>query len=138
MDYIPMEFERAAVKAAMQAWIDCAESRDNSKVAQAAVQDSTSVWIGPMENQWMVGFASLQKAMEEQNAGLQSLYISVSDEIIHVQPEAHTAWATNRWIFRGTAGGQEMSMALRCTWVMEKRAGQWVVVHFHKSAGLPT
>jgi hypothetical protein len=26
---------------------------------------------------------------------------------------------------------------LRCTWVVEKRRSGWVIVHFHKSMGVP-
>ena len=75
--------------------------------------------------------------MRAQNAALQAIHIQVSDETIQVSSSGDLAWATNQWIFNARMGDQALAMPLRCTWILEKRAGQWIIVHFHKSAGLP-
>lgn len=49
--------------------------------------------------------------------------------------QADMAWATNQWFFNARIGDQAMTLPLRCTWILEKRDGRWMIVHFHKSAG---
>jgi ketosteroid isomerase-like protein len=48
-----------------------------------------------------------------------------------------TAWAVYQWRFAGLAGGQPIGAVGHTTLVLEKRKGNWVIVHNHTSA-LPT
>ncbi len=75
--------------------------------------------------------------MLAQNAALHDIHIDVSAETIHVSPGGDTAWATNQWIFNARMGDQALALPLRCTWILEKRDERWIIVHFHKSAGIP-
>lgn len=128
--------ERMAIKAGIDAWINAVELRDNSLLPQVVAQDADLVWIGAGADDWLVGFEALESAMQAQNAALDEIHIQVSEETIHISPEEETAWATNQWVFNGKIGGQPMVMNLRCTWILEKRQDRWVIVHFHKSAGM--
>jgi ketosteroid isomerase-like protein len=81
----------------------------------------------------IVGWDALQKVMEGQNAGLEDIKITVTDMKIHLVPSGLVAWATCLWDFEAKMGGQEMSLPVRCTWVLEKEGEDWKIIHFHKS-----
>lgn len=128
---------RAEVKAAIDAWITSVEDRDISMLPQVVVQDPDAVWIGPGAGEWLPGYESLEQAMQAQNDALHDIHITVSDETIHLSPSGDMAWATNQWIFGAIMGDQALAMPLRCTWIVEKRQNRWIIVHFHKSSGMP-
>jgi ketosteroid isomerase-like protein len=129
------EEDRNAIKAGIDAWINAVEGRDIALLPRVIAQDEDLVWIGIDAGGWMVGFKTLEQGMLAQNAALEEIRIDVSDETIHFEPGASIAWATNRWVFNGKMGGQAMAFNLRCTWILEKRQGKWIIVHFHKSVG---
>jgi len=129
--------ERTAIKAGIDAWINAVEREDIRLLPQVVTQDPSSVWIGAGASEWLVGFKALEQAMQAQNAALEEIHITVSDETIHISPEGDMAWATNQWVFSGKMGGQPIAMNLRCTWILEKQEDHWVIVHFHKSVGMP-
>jgi ketosteroid isomerase-like protein len=129
--------EQIAVKAGIDAWLTAVEGRDISLLPHVVTQDAASVWIGIGAGDWVAGFDALEQAMRAQNAALEDIHIQVSNETIHISPQADTAWATNQWVFNARMGDQALAMTLRCTWILEKRAGHWVIVHFHKSVGMP-
>lgn len=129
--------ERIAIKKAIDAWINAVEKRDASLLPRVVTQDRGSVWIGSGAGEWLVGFDALEQAIQAQNAALEDIHIKVSDETIHASQQGDMAWVTNQWVFSGKMGGQSMAIDLRCTWVLEKRQDHWIIVHFHKSVGLP-
>ena len=81
----------------------------------------------------IVGWDSLKKIIEDQNAALSQTKIIASDLAIHISKEGDFAWATDLWDFRAMMGEQAIQIPVRCSWVLEKRDGQWVITHFHKS-----
>jgi ketosteroid isomerase-like protein len=128
--------EKDTVKAALEDWITAVENKDMTLLPSTVAHDSDLVWIGAGINDWLASWEALEQAMLGQNAALDDIRITVSDETIHVLPGEQFAWATSRWEFAGTMGGQPLAFPLRCTWILEKRAAGWVIVHFHKSAGM--
>jgi ketosteroid isomerase-like protein len=82
----------------------------------------------------IVGWATLEKIIEDQNATLSQTKITASDVSVKISPSGDRAWATSLWDFRAVAGGKSLALPVRCTWILEKRGGHWLVVHFHKSA----
>jgi ketosteroid isomerase-like protein len=136
MTNITVQNEQQAVKQALNAWITSVEGQDMNLLPTTVAHDPDIVWIGTSVNDWIVGWDGLNQAMQAQNAALDGISISTSDETLHVHPEARFAWATNRWVFKATMSGQQVELPLRCTWVLEKREAGWVIVHFHKSVGM--
>lgn len=124
------------IHAALVKWIEAVEGRELDSLPEVVAQDNDLVWIGADANDWITGFAELQKAMQAQNEALHDTCITVSDEAIHSYLETNLAWATNRWVFRARAGEQDIELPLRCTWILEKRVSGWRIVHFHKSVGM--
>ena len=129
------ESERALVKAALDAFVRTVEERNLDGLSGVVAQDPDLMWIATGEDEWIVGYDALKEAMRAQNEALEYIRISVSEETIHLSPSEQVAWATNRWIFRARMAGNELKLPLRCTWVAEKRDGDWVLVHSHKSVG---
>ncbi len=127
---------RSAIKAGIDAWIEAVECKDINLLPQVVNQDPTAVWIGVGDGDWLLGYEALEQAMRAQNAALDEIHIQAIEETIHISPEEDMAWATNQWVFSGKMGGQSMAMNLRCTWILEKQPDKWVIVHFHKSAGM--
>lgn len=87
-------------------------------------------------DEWLVGYEALEQAMSAQNAALTDIHIDVTQETIHISHQEDMAWATNQWVFNARMGDQAIALPLRCTWILEKRQDRWVIVHFHKSAGM--
>ena len=81
----------------------------------------------------IVGWDALQKVMEGQNAGLDSISIDQSHIQVHLLPGGMNAWATSLWRFRAKAGQNSLDLPVRCTWILERQGGSWLVVHFHKA-----
>jgi ketosteroid isomerase-like protein len=124
-----------SVRAALMRWIEMVERRDLSLLPQTIWPDEELVWIGSGEAEWIRGCAGVEDALKAQNAALEDIRIGVSEETIHVAAGERYAWATSRWIFHARAGGEEIELPLRCTWVLEKRGDEWRIAHFHKSVG---
>jgi ketosteroid isomerase-like protein len=136
MSTIDLIAEKDAVKAALEDWIAAVENKDMALLPNTVAHEADRVWIGAGANDWLAGWEALEQAILAQNAALDDIRITVSDETIHVSPDECFAWATNRWVFAARLGDQALALPLRCTWILEKRAADWVIVHFHKSAGM--
>lgn len=128
--------EQDAVKAALEDWITAVENKDMTLLPNTVAHEADLVWIGTGINDWLAGWEALKQAMQAQNAALDDIRITVSDETIHLAPDEQFAWATSRWDFSSTVGRQPLAFPLRCTWILEKREAGWVIVHFHKSVGM--
>lgn len=83
----------------------------------------------------MVGWEALKQAIQAQFDAVADTKITVSDVTITVPKDSSVAWATSMWIFNAKIGDQAIEVPLRCSWVLEKRDGAWLIVHFHKSVG---
>jgi len=59
---------------------------------------------------------------------------TIPPESIRVGAAGDLAWASNRFHTSGTdAGGATLHREGRMTWIFERRAGSWVIVHSHDS-----
>jgi ketosteroid isomerase-like protein len=63
--------------------------------------------------------------------------ITQTDLRIHFSPDHRLAWATCLWDWREKMGEEIATAPVRCTWVVERRDADWVIVHWHKSVGVP-
>jgi hypothetical protein len=39
-------------------------------------------------------------------------------------------------VLDATMGNQAIELPVRCSWILEKRGTNWLIVHFHKSVGM--
>ena len=125
------------IHAVLTKWIEAIEGRELGMLPEVVAMDTNLIWIGTAVNEWVSGYRQLEQVMQAQNDALLDIQIDVSEESIHTYPQVNLAWATNRWVYHARAGEEELVLPLRCTWILEKRAQGWRIVHFHKSVGMP-
>lgn len=126
------EAEQQKIKAVLDSYITSIETENIDVYAKVLAHDADMVNFGTSEPP-IVGWDSLKKVIEDQNAALSQTKITVSDLVIHISKEGNFAWATDLWDFKTMIGDQALQIPVRCSWILEKREGQWVVIHFHKS-----
>ena len=129
---VNQETERATIKSVLDSYITSIETENIDLYAKILSHDQDMTNFGTSEPP-IVGWDSLKKIIEDQNAALSQTKIVASDLAIHISKEGDFAWATNLWDFGAMMGEQAIQIPVRCSWVLEKRDGQWVITHFHKS-----
>jgi len=127
--------EQSAIKAVLDDYIQSIEKEDIELYGTLFVHDPQMVNFGTGAKERIVGWDALKKVIEEQNAALSDTKITQSDVTVTLSPEGRFAWATCLWDFQATMQAQAMQLPVRCSWVLEKRGGDWKIVHFHKSVG---
>jgi len=132
-----IEADRAAVQAILDAYITSIEDEDIDLYASIFVHDPGMVNFGSGAGDRIVGWEALRQVIEAQNAGLAGTTIAQSDVTIDVSSDGLWAWATSLWSFKATIGEAAIELPVRCSWILEKRSAGWLIVHFHKSVGMP-
>ena len=133
---VNLEAEQAAVKAVLDDYVKSIVQEDMALYGKILSHDTTVVHFGTSEPP-IQGWGALKPLIEAQNAALSNTAIDVTDTRIRFSPSADFAWATSLWRFRATAGDATFDEPVRCTWILEKQKGHWVIVHFHKSVASP-
>ncbi|HSE50065.1 MAG TPA: SgcJ/EcaC family oxidoreductase [Terriglobales bacterium] len=84
------------------------------------------------------------KGWDEYYLGTKKLFANYTELNIRLRDDAHVhfrgdmAYATAIWdVFAQLADGSKQELALRWTVILERRDGEWLVVHEHVSAPLP-
>jgi uncharacterized protein (TIGR02246 family) len=129
---VDQETEREKIKSVLDSYITSIETENIDLYAKILSHDQDMTNFGTSEPP-IVGWDSLRKIIEDQNAALSQTKIVASDLAIHISKEGDFAWETDLWDFRAMMGEQAIQLPVRCSWVLEKRDGQWVITHFHKS-----
>lgn len=129
---VDLEKSKQEVGAVLDEYVQSVVQENMEEYARHVLHDPEMVSFGAFGTP-IVGWEALRGVIEGQNAGLDSIRIDQSQVRIHVLPGGMNAWATSLWRFRARAGQNALDLPVRCTWVLEKREGAWLVVHFHKS-----
>jgi uncharacterized protein (TIGR02246 family) len=127
-----IEAETAAVKAVLDDYVASIEDEDMELYAKNMAHDPDMVNYGGFGGP-IIGWDALKQVIENQNASLSETEIEVSNMAIHVSETGKLAWATCLWSLKAMMGENPIELPVRCTWILEKRDGKWVIVHFHKS-----
>jgi uncharacterized protein (TIGR02246 family) len=129
---VDVETEKAQVEVVLDTYVQSVETENMELYAENVTHDPKMVNFGGFGDP-IVGWEALQKVMEGQNEALSETKITVSDLAIHVSPTGQLAWATCLWDLKAMMGESPVQLPVRCTWVLEKQEGRWIIVHFHKS-----
>lgn len=129
---VDLDAEAASVKAALDAYVSSVEAEDMERYGQIVAHEPAVMHFGAFGAP-IAGWDGLEEVMAGQNAMLDSIQIDQSDVAVRVAPSGDWAWATSLWGFKATMGDESLALPVRCTWILEKRADGWKVVHFHKS-----
>jgi len=127
--------EKSAIQAVLDNYITSIEDEDIELYGKIFVHDPDMVNFGTGANERIVGWDTLKKVIEDQNAALSETKITQSDVTINISSDRQFAWATSLWNFKATMETQVMQLPIRCSWILEKQDNEWKIVHFHKSVG---
>jgi len=136
MSAVAIDVESAAVADTLNRYIDAVEKRDLVKYSAVVARDDDLAWYGSMPGQ-IVGWSEVEGVIRGMFDALSDIKITQTDLRIHSSPDRSLAWATCLWDFRARVGDQPVIEPTRCTWVLERRDPDWVIVHWHKSVGVP-
>lgn len=136
MGTLAIDVESAAVADMLNRYIEAVEDRDLVKYAEVVAHDDDLAWYGSMPGQ-IVGWSEVEQVIAGMFGAISDIKIIQTDLRIHFSPDRRVAWATCLWEFRATLGDQPIVEPTRCTWVLERRDADWVIVHWHKSVGMP-
>jgi len=129
---VDISAEKVAIEKVLVNYVVSVENEDMELYTRNVVHDKAMVNYGAFGNP-IVGWDALKKVIEDQNTMLSEIKIDVSDLKIHVYETGKFAWATCLWSFKALMAENPIVLAVRCTWVLEKREPGWVIIHFHKS-----
>lgn len=129
---VDIEAETVAINALLEEYAKSIEAENMQTYAKLVAHDATMVNFGGFGRS-IVGWDALKKVMEGQNEMLSETMIEVSGLQIHVSADGKLAWATCLWDLKAMMAENPVALPIRCTWVLEKREGGWIIVHFHKS-----
>jgi ketosteroid isomerase-like protein len=136
MATVAVDVEAAAVAETIQRYIEAVEELDLAKYATVVAHDGDLAWYGSMPGQ-IVGWGEIEGVIRGMFDALSDIRITQTDLRIHFSPDRRLAWATCLWDFRARMGDEPVIEPTRCTWVLERRGTDWVIVHWHKSVGVP-
>jgi ketosteroid isomerase-like protein len=129
---VDIEAETQMVLAVLDSYVTSVETEDMDLYSTNVAQDPRMVNFGGFGDP-IIGWDGLKAVMEGQNEALSDTKITVSEMVIHVSDDGQHAWATCTWDLKAVMGEAPIELPIRCTWVLDKREGRWVIVHFHKS-----
>lgn len=136
MAAIATEVEAAAVAETIRRYIEAVEEHDLVKYATVVAHDDDLAWYGSMPGQ-IVGWSEVEQVMRGIFEVGSDIKITQTDLRVHFSPDRQLAWATSLWDWREKMGEELAEVPVRCTWVLERRDSDWVIVHWHKSVGVP-
>jgi uncharacterized protein (TIGR02246 family) len=129
---LDVKADTTAVTAVLTSYITSIEKEDMELYSKVMAHDDGMVNYGT-DGAPIVGWGSLEKLIEGQNAALSQTKITAAEVSVRISPSGNWAWATSLWDFRAVVGSKSLALPVRCTWILEKRDGRWLIVHFHKS-----
>jgi len=137
-EQINIQNEKALVKKILDSYVKSFVDEDMSLYSEIVAQDSNMINVGGSVNlSWIEGWGQLKEVMNGQNDAFSETEINVTKEQIFISPTGKDAWAVTLWDLKTVlSDGNTYLLPLRCTWVLQKRDNNWIIVSFHKSFGI--
>ena len=132
---VAVDVEATAVAKTIRRYVEAVEAKDLHDYAQVVAHDPDLAWYGSMPGQ-IVGWGEVETVMRGMFDSGADFKITQSDLRIRFSPDRQLAWATCLWDWQETTAGETATVPVRCTWVLERRDADWVIVHWHKSVGV--
>jgi ketosteroid isomerase-like protein len=112
-------------------WLGAWQVGDIEKLHKDMADDVSVVagtWTPPA-----IGWPSYLAAYQAQRSRMQQVRMDRSNTLIRITPSGQVAWACYQWDFSAVVDGNPMAAEGQTTLVLEKRNGNWVIVHNHTS-----
>lgn len=127
--------EKAAIRMALQKYVIANEARNISLISELWAKDTAVLSIGTDRHDVLRGSDAVVAKFQEQYKWFEDTYISARDIDIYVHPSCETAWFSEVLQYNFTQGEKAVEYPdLRFTGFLEKRDGNWVIMHTHLSA----
>lgn len=122
--------EEQKIEAVIAAVIEAYRTGDSATMGRYYAPEVTMV---PSDyNPPVQGWSNVEQRYRQSYANLTQ--VEMVRENTRVERRGNLAWAVYQWRFTGAAGQNAVAAAGHTTLVLEKRRGQWVIVHNHTSA----
>ena len=121
----------AAVKAVLDKVAEGYTQRDLDLVLSAFAPDPDVVMYGTGADEKRIGLSEIQAQAERDWSQTESAAITYG--WTSVSAVGSIAWVASNGTFQLKADGQEMTLPVRITCVLEKRGEQWLIVQAHFS-----
>jgi uncharacterized protein (TIGR02246 family) len=119
------------VKATLQKFADAYAKRDLKGILANFAPDADVVLFGTGADERRIGLEEIRTQVERDWA--QSESASMSFPWISVSAAGPVAWVAAEGEFKFRADGQEGTIPVRASHVLERREGSWLIVHSHLS-----
>ena len=121
----------AAVKAVLDQLAEVYVTRDVGLLRAVFAPDPDLVMYSPGASERFVGISEIQAKAERDWS--RSEAASLAYRRTSVSAAGSVAWAATDADFTVRAGGQETTLPVHITFVLEKRGDRWLIVHAHYS-----
>lgn len=130
--------EKGAVKEVIGNYAKSWITEDIELYSSTMMHDESLIYVGGSQAlNWIEGWTELKEIIIKQNESLNDTDIDETKSWINFSQSGKFAWAVTLWDLTTTLNdGTECFLPLRCSWILEKKNGSWVIVHFHKSIGI--
>jgi len=120
-----------AVDATIKKLTDAYKRRNLEKLMECFAPDADLVLYGTGADEKRIGPEHVRAQVERDWAQTESIEISFAWKSISAA--GTVAWVAADGSFKARAAGQDMGFPVRASFVLEKRGGEWLVVHSHFS-----
>ncbi|MCB2221063.1 MAG: nuclear transport factor 2 family protein [Bacteroidetes bacterium] len=134
LNNVDLNAERENVALVLEKYVIANEKEDIDLVHEIWAASPDIVVFGTNSDEKIVGWEAIKEALERQYSAFEDTYISVRDQVIHIDPTGNFAWFSEmmnyNYIYQGEAKQFE---GLRFTGVLQKIDGVWYIVQSHIS-----
>jgi len=131
---VDVEAEKAKVKSVLDKYIEAWKNEDLEIFSKIFAPDEDIVIFLADSPELFIGWETWKEKIQSYFEPIENIDVSFRDEFIKVHSSGDMAWLSciedANYVYKGepvrVKGG-------RVTWVMEKRNGNWVIVHAHWS-----
>jgi ketosteroid isomerase-like protein len=128
--------EKEAVQTALNNFVAALENEDLEQVSNLVDHDADLVAFGTGEGQGIIGWDAFRIAVKQQNELLSDTKVSLRDMKIKLSSAGKFAYVTARMDVQFKVNEKPLQInGVRSTYILEKRAGDWKIVHTHDSIG---
>ncbi len=110
------------------------ENQDFSIIQKIWAEKEDIELIGTDSDEKLIGWNEIKKAIKHQFESFEDIYISVNEQIIHINETGNTAWFSEilsyNFMYKGEAKSYE---GVRFTGVLSKNDRRWEIVQGHLS-----
>lgn len=126
--------EKKAVENVLEKYVVANENKDFNMFKQIWAPDSDIILFGTDNDEKLIGWNNIEKAIKQQFAHVSQTYISVLNQDIKVNSTGNTAWFAEVLNFNFVLNNKAKTFdGVRFTGVLEKRDSGWEIVQGHLS-----